>query len=185
MFNGCQNEPILTSEPGSGDSSADARAAATATFGYFVFSDAIADNGHTIYVQTDNAVTFPDPDGNTLSVHPKSAQGGGIFFHSDENGDPVASGTWTATDLLSFKDYGPAGDPNFPFSDGRAGFANLRVHLVSDAGDEFDAILRIQCLLPGNDSTPPSWVEGIRISVNDGLNFNKTVGGATLFIDLN
>ena len=178
------------------DSSAFTKASENASYGYLSFSQAMADNGHTMYVQSDNVEPFfaawPNgvAGGNTLSVNPKSVQGTGIFLHHDENGNPMASGTWTATELLSYKDYCHGGDgAGFPIADGRAGFANIRVHLVADAGPgagaEFDAILRIRCLLPGNDSTPPSWVEGIRISVEDGLNFNKTVpGGGTLFIAL-
>lgn len=194
---GCSTEELQTTDSSSENLNQEAaRGSTNATYGYLSFSQAMADNGHTMYVESDNAdpffAAFPDgvAGGNTLSVHPKSVQGTGFFIHNDENGNLMASGIWTATKLLSFKNYGPAEDPTFPFADGRAGFANIRVHLVADdgpgAGAEFDATLQIRCLLPGNDSTPPSWVEGIRITVQDGLNFNKTVeGGGTLFLDLN
>ena len=194
---GCTTEELQTTDSSNESLNQEtAKGSANATYGYLSFSQAMADNGHTMYVQSDNVeaffATFPNgvAGGNTLTVNPKSVQGSGIFFHDDENGSPMASGTWTATELLNYKNYGSAGDDTgFPFADGRAGFANIRVHLVADegpgAGAEFDAILRIRCLLPGNDSTPPSWVEGIRISVEDGLNFNKTVpGGGTLFLAL-
>ncbi len=192
MVFSCDKESTTTMEPIDGLSSTDAKASVNATYGYLSFSQAVASNGHTMYVQSDNVdpffAAFPNgvAGGNTLSIHPKTVQGSGVFFHDDENGNPVASGTWTAKELLSYKNYGPAGDPSFPFADGRAGFANILVHMVADGGAEFDAILRIRCLLPGNDSTPSSWVEGIRITVQKGLNFNKTVpGGGTLFLDLN
>ena len=66
-----------------------------------------------------------------------------------------------------------------------AGSANIRVHLVvSGGGPEFDAVFMIRCNLPGVN-TPPSWVEGIRINVQGGPNFNKTVEDpTTLFIAL-
>lgn len=192
MVFSCDKEPITTMEPDNGLSSTAAKASFNVTYGYLSFSSAMASNGHTLRVESDNAQpffeVFPNgvAGGNTLSVHPKSVQGSGFFIHRDENGDLVASGTWTATELLSYKNYGPAGNPNFPVADGRAGFANIRIHLMADGGAEFDAILRIRCLLPGNDSTPPSWVEGIRVTVQNGLNFNKTVpGGNTIFLDLN
>ena len=192
MVFSCDKEPITTMEPDNGLSSTNATASVNATYGYLSFSSAMASNGHTMYVESDNVApffgAFPNgvAGGNTLSVHPKSVQGSGIFIHNDENGDLVGSGTWTATELVSYKNYGPTEDPNFPFADGRAGFANIRIHLMADGGAEFDAILYIRCLLAGNDSTPPSWVEGIRINVQDALNFNKTVpGGGTLFLDLN
>ncbi len=189
MVFSCDTEPITSMEPDKGLSPTAAKASINATYGYFSFSSAMASNGHTLFMQTDNAGIFPNAGDNMLSIHPKSVQGSGIFTHSDENGDLVASGTWAATQLLSFKNYGPPGDPNIP-TFFRAGFANIRVHMVADtgpgAGSEFDAILRIRCLVPGNDTTPSSWVEGIRITVQNGLNFNKTViGGFTLFFDLN
>jgi hypothetical protein len=194
---GCSTEELRTTDSSNKNLNQEAaRGSANATYGYLSFSSAIADNGHTMYVESDNVApffaAFPNgvAGGNTLSIHPNSVQGTGVFIHNDENGNPVASGTWTATKLLNFKNYGSAGDPNFPFADGKAGFANIQLHLVADAGpgagSEFDATLHIRCLLPGNDSTPPSWVEGVRITVKDGLNFNKTVvGGGTLFLDLN
>ena len=195
---GCSTEEVQSIDSSSENLNQEAaRGSTNATYGYLSFSHAMADNGHTMYVKSDNVdpffAAFPNgvAGGNTLSVHPKSVQGTGTFIHKDEIGNLMASGTWEATKLLSFKNYGPAGaDTGFPFADGRAGFANIRVHLVADAGPgagaEFDATLHIRCLLPGNDSTPPSWVEGIRITVQDGLNFNKTVvGGVTIFLDLN
>lgn len=194
---GCSTEEVQSIDSSSENLNQEAaRGSTNATYAYLSFSHAMADNGHTMYVQSDNVESF-FADGvvgdNRLSVHPKSVQGTGIFIHNDENGNLVASGTWIATKLLSFKNYGPAGDPpegedEFPFADGRAGFANIRVHLVAETGAEFDATLQIRCLLPYNASTPPSWFEGIRITVQDGLNFNKTVviqGEGTLFLDLN
>ena len=192
---GCSTEEVQSIDSSSENLNQEAaRGSTNATYAYLSFSQAMAANGHTMYVTSDNVESF-FADGvagdNRLSVHPKSVQGTGVFSHYDENDGLVAKGTWTATKLLSFKNYGPAGDDSgFPFADGLAGFANIRVHLVADqgpgAGAEFDATLQIRCLLPGNDFTPPRWVEGIRITVQDGLNFNKTLDdGNTIFIDLN
>lgn len=170
------------------DSSAFSKASENSSYGYISFSSAMASNGHSLEVFTDNYPSYfesGDIGDNWLSIHAKSVHGSGTFTHKDADSNMLAMGTWSATKLLSFKNYGPSPASWFPFPDGRAGFANIRIHLIADGGWEFDAILRIRCLLPQNSSTPPSWVEGIRISVEDGLDFSKTIpGGGTLFIAL-
>jgi hypothetical protein len=165
------------------------RGSESASFGYFTFfaASAKASNGETMEIVTDNIfpippVPDPDPSSNILAVNPKSVGGTGTFTHRAANGDILATGTWTATQLISFKSYGPS--PILPFPNWTAGSANIRVHLVSSGGAEFDAVLRIRCKLDGV-VTPPSWVEGIRINVQNGPNFNKTVvGSGTLFLAL-
>jgi len=160
----------------------------SATYEYFSFSSAMASNGESMVIFGDNSFELIGSNEGTLSEFPKSVQGTGAFWHFATDGSTLLGfGTWTATQLLNFKDYGLSpvlveyGDP---FFDGwRAGNANIRLHLVADGGAEFDAILRIRCNLPGNNSTPSSWAEGIRISIQDGLNFNRTLpDGFTLFI---
>src|SRR5437667_8457753 len=42
----------------------------------------------------------------TFGVHPKSITASGEFQHFDASGNLLASGTWTATELLSFHAYG-------------------------------------------------------------------------------
>ncbi len=115
----------------------------------------------------------------TLSLHSKSATGRGEFVHYFAGGGSM-SGTWTATELLSFKTYGPSPilDPTW-----RTGMAHIRVHLVSDDGTvEADAILSLGCKLP-QVSTPGGVYEGVRLKVLGGLNFNmETDPRATLFI---
>lgn len=109
----------------------------------------------------------------TITTHPDSATGSGTFTHEDSSGNVKASGTWTATQLLSFVSYGSAG-PSFPpgFEGGKA---VIRVHL--SAG--FDAILTVDCAL----GSPPSGAhEGIHLNVQDVINFNKQVSGFTVFI---
>src|SRR5713101_6000562 len=41
-----------------------------------------------------------------LSIHAKSASGSGEFTHRHANGDVVATGTWTVTQLSGFIEYG-------------------------------------------------------------------------------
>src|SRR5712691_3079192 len=42
----------------------------------------------------------------TFSVNQKSATGSGSFTHTNSQGTILGSGTWTATELLSFQSYG-------------------------------------------------------------------------------
>jgi len=113
----------------------------------------------------------------TLSIHPDSVTGSGTFTHKDASGTVLAKGTWTAQQLLSFVSYGTA--PPFPptFEGGKA---LVLIHLSpSTGGSGFDGVLRITCLI---GSPPPSAHEGIRLNVQDVINFNKEVSGDTLFI---
>ncbi len=127
---------------------------------------AMSSNGDTIEVEG---------SGN-LNVHPKSVTGGGTFTHKDKDGNVLASGTWTATELLSFKSYG-SGVPQGTPPEFEGGLALIRVHLSPG----FDAIMQVDCLL-GN---PPAGAkEGIRLVVQGALNFNKEVSGDTLYVRL-
>ena len=114
-----------------------------------------------------------------LSIHPKSANGGGEWTHKFADGGQV-SGTWEATELLSFSSYGPT--PIFPqeFESGRA---RIQVRLLVGGEWVADAILTVGCLLPGVDA-PDGVFEGATLNVLGGLNFSKLAGAhfATLFI---
>lgn len=132
---------------------------------------AMASNGDTITMT----------GSGTLSVHPKTVSGGGSFTHKNAAGTVLGSGTWTATQLLSFNSYGCgffSGGPLPPNFCG--GLALIRVHLTPSAGGPgFAAILQVDCLL---GKVPAGAKEGIRLAVGNGLNFNREVHGETLFI---
>ena len=128
---------------------------------------AMADNGDTIEIA----------GAGTLSIHPKSVSGGGTFTHNFAGGS--VSGDWTATELLSFDEYHCFSDPDL--GDICGGRVLIRVHLVAAGGSlQADAILRMTCILGGK--APASAVEGIRLAIQDGLNFNQEVSGLDLFI---
>ena len=117
-----------------------------------------------------------------LTTHPKTIMGGGVFSATslEVGGDPV-EGEWTAVKLLSFKPYGasPLLPDNF-----HAGNAMIRIALFSGGAWIADAILRLGCRLPQADF-PTSTIEGGRVNVQGGLNFNEEVDPrATLFIEL-
>ncbi len=128
---------------------------------------AMADNGDTIDIS----------GSGTLSIHPKSVTGGGTFVHHLAGGS--VSGTWTAEQLLSFDSYGSS--PVLP-PELTAGLALIRVHLVAAGGSpQADAILRVTCVLPGA-KVPAGAEEGVRLNIQDLLNFNQEVSGFTVFI---
>ncbi len=89
------------------------------------------------------------------------------------------NGTWTATELLSFKTYGPSPILDQTF---RTGLAHIRVQLVGDDGTEAQGILTVGCILP-QVKMPGGVFEGVRLNVQGLLNFNKeTDPRGTLFI---
>ena len=145
---------------------------ATATFNYLVGSASRPD-----VARAPSGDTISMSGSGTLSIHPDSVTGSGSFTHKDASGTVKATGMWTALQLLSFVSYGssPGLPPTF-----EGGKALVLIHLSPSAGGSgFDAVLRITCLV---GSPPPSADEGIRLNVQDVINFNREVSGFTLFI---
>jgi hypothetical protein len=128
----------------------------------------------------------------------EDASGRGTFVHKNSAGAVLASGTWRAEELISWKSFGLAG-PGFP-AGFEGGVAVLRVHLTPSGGGEkdgsfltrstplsgeekhergLDALLTITCVL----GTPVAGAdEGIHLNVIGGPNFSDSIGGNTLFI---
>ncbi|MBI2096056.1 MAG: hypothetical protein HYT43_00220 [Candidatus Taylorbacteria bacterium] len=128
-----------------------------------------ADNGDTIEITGSGA----------LSTHPKSVSGGGSFTHKDASGGVLASGTWTADQLVSFQGYGCGGDGLPSFLCG--GRAIIKVTLWVGGVPVHTGLLQVDCLI--GDKIPAAATEGVRLSVQDALNFNKEVSGFTVFVD--
>jgi hypothetical protein len=128
---------------------------------------AVADNGDMISVN----------GSGTFSIFPNSVTGGGMFMHKNATGTVLATGTWVATDLVSFVSYGNQ-VPKFPptFFGGRA---LIKVTLFVGSTAVHTAILAITCDV---GSPPEGHHEGITLNVQDAINFNKSVSGVTLFI---
>jgi len=115
----------------------------------------------------------------TLTLHPQSATGGGTFTHTTAGGTVLATGTFTATELLSFESYGSS--PLLP-AFLNAGQALIRVALVPDGSTtSIDGILRVECVLPGS-IFPSGKEEGINLLLPGIANFNHQVSGATVFV---
>jgi hypothetical protein len=115
----------------------------------------------------------------TLTLHTKSATGGGTFTNTTAGGTVLATGTFTATELLSFESYGAS--PLLP-AFLNAGQALIRVALVPDGSTtSIDGILRVECVLPGS-TFPGGKEEGINLLLPGIANFNHQVSGATVFV---
>ena len=150
---------------------------ATVTYNYLAGAGLLCPDNCPDVASAPNGDTITIAGQGTLSIHPDSVTGGGTFTHRNASGTVLAEGTWTAQQLLSFVSYGTA--PPFPptFEGGKA---LMLIHLSpSTGGAGFDGVLRITCLI---GSPPASAHEGIRLNVQDVINFNKEVSGDTLFI---
>ncbi len=152
---------------------------ATVTYNYLVGSGplcSLALDACPDVASASNGDTISITGSGTLSIHPESVTGSGTFTHKDASGTVKGAGTWTAQQLLSFVSYGTSpGSSTF-----EGGKALVLIHLSPDAGGSgFDAVLRITCLI---GSPPAGAHEGIRLDIQDVINFNKEVSGLTLFI---
>lgn len=139
----------------------------------FGVPSALAPNGERIFLLGNG----------TLSLHPKSVTGGGTFEHFDASGAPLGSGTWSATDLLSFHGYGQSQLAFLP-PGSTAGRAHFKV-VLDYGGTTVDGMLIVDCALP-DVKFPPSIIEGSRLQLRGRMNFNQVFQftGGTLFIAL-
>src|SRR5437867_10672107 len=121
---------------------------------------AMAENGDVVIVIGTGA----------FDVAAKSATGGGTFVHKTSGGATVGSGTWAATELLTFQSYGNAVPQGLPptFFGGRVAL-NVLLTPTANPSVHRPAILQIECAL-GN--VPAGALEGVRLNVQDHINFN-------------
>jgi hypothetical protein len=139
------------------------------SFGFPAGVKAEADNGDIVTVEGTG----------TFDVTAKTATGGGTFVHRNAAGDTLGTGTWTASSLVTFQFYGC---DETGLCGGRA---TLKVVATPDAAPSLHrtALLEINCQV---GSPPAGTTEGVKLNVQDHINFNKHVeeGGATVFIQL-
>jgi hypothetical protein len=155
---------------------------------------------HTTYlfqVGSPVLITLPDagpdvsmaPNGSTVAMlgsgsfnsgPDKSVSGGGTYVIKNASGGTLSQGTWTATHMLGFVNYGSGSAQDLPpFLYG--GQATMTVNL-SGLGS---GVLNIVCTLgtppPGHNFTAGE--EGIDLMLGNGLTFNREVMGDTVFIN--
>jgi hypothetical protein len=125
-----------------------------------------------------------------FSVHPKSVTASGTFTHTNSQGTLIGSGSWTATDLLSFEFYGCGvltfTEPDTPLPPNFCGGAlKLRVILTPTGTSlAIPGDLTIFCIV-GPQSPPPHddpTGEGIHLVVPGIANFNEIVSGMNIYI---
>ena len=145
---------------------------------------------HTFELQMEVPNTAQAPNGDqvsitgegTFSVHPKSVEAEGEFTHTDSAGNVLATGTWTATKLLTYQSYGCGvvfGQPIPPNLCG--GRVMMRAVLTPDGTTlQIPAILTVYCVI--GDKRPSSAEEGIRLVVPGHVNFNHVTGGMNVYI---
>ena len=127
--------------------------------------------------RADNGDTVEITGMGTFTPHPKLATGAGTFVHKSPGGAVIASGTWEALELISFKSYGTSALFPATFEGGRA---TLRILLSVSGTPVSEGVLQVDCLV-GNP--PAGAVEGVRLVVQAfDFNFNKEVSGVTLFL---
>jgi hypothetical protein len=120
----------------------------------------------------------------TFAVNPKSISASGEFEHFLPDGTLFASGTWTATQLLSFHAYGCGvvfGDP-IP-SDLCGGAVKFAATFSTPLG-ELPGTITVFCVV--GDKVPASiggpFNEGVTVDVPGIINFNHPVHGDNIYI---
>ena len=141
---------------------------------------AMASNGDTIGITGTG----------TFSVHPKSVAVSGTFTHHVA-GDGTFTGTWTATDLLSFEFYGCGVVSSIGLTlptDFCGGAVKMRV-VFMPAGTNLviPGIITVFCVIgpqasPTHDNPTQPGEEGVTVVVPGIANFNKIVSGMNHYV---
>jgi hypothetical protein len=141
----------------------------------------------TFLLVLDEPNTAVAPNGDTVaitgegefSVFPNSVEAEGEFVHSNSAGTVLATGTWSATSLLSYQSYGCGvlfGDPIPPEFCG--GKVSMTVQLTpTGTALQIPAMLTVFCVI--GDHVPASAEEGVRLNVQDIIDFTHATGGDT------
>jgi hypothetical protein len=133
---------------------------------------AVAPNGDTVAITGEGE----------FSVFPNSVEAEGEFVHSNSAGAVLATGTWSATSLLTYQSYGCGvlfGEPIPPEFCG--GKVSMTVQLTpTGTALRIPAMLTVFCVI--GDHVPGSAEEGVRLNVQDIINFTHATGGDNVYI---
>jgi hypothetical protein len=153
---------------------------------------------HTFQLHLEQPNVSQAPNGDRVAVtgsgvfavHPKSVTASGSFTHTNSQGTVLATGSWTATDLLSFEFYGCGvltfTDPDTPLPPNFCGGALKLAVTLTPTGTNLmlRGLLTIFCIVGPQAPAPhddPSG-EGIHLVVPGHANFNKIVSGMNIYI---
>ena len=142
----------------------------------------VAASGDTIHITCETGEHVC----GTFAVHPKSIDASGEFDHFLPDGSLFASGTWTATRLISFHPYGCGEVLGDPLDPNLCGGAVKFAATFSTPIGELDGIITVFCIVgpkaPASHSQPSG--EGVTVVVPGITNFNHTGGGENIFIQI-
>ena len=140
----------------------------------------VAPSGDTIHI------TCSAGEGvcGTFGVNPKSIEASGEFQHFLPDGTLFASGTWTATGLISFHAYGCGEVFGQPIPDDLCGGAVRFGATFSTPLGELPGTITVFCVV--GDKVPSSiggpFNEGVTVDVPGIINFNHPVHGDNVYI---
>jgi hypothetical protein len=138
------------------------------------------------------------PNGDTLaitgagvfSIHPKSVTVSGTFTHTVA-GNGTFTGTWTATDLLSFEFYGCGSVPSIGLTlppNFCGGVLKMRVVFMPVGTSlTIPGIITVFCVIgeqapPTHDNPTEPGEEGVTAVIPGVANFNKIVSGMNRYV---
>jgi hypothetical protein len=140
----------------------------------------VAPSGDTIHI----SCAATEGVCGTFAVNPKSITASGEFQHFLPNGSLFATGTWTATQLISFHAYGCGvvfGDP-IP-SNLCGGVVKFAATFSTPLG-ELPGVITVFCVV--GDKVPASiggpFTEGVTVDVPGIINFNHPAGGENIYV---
>jgi hypothetical protein len=125
-----------------------------------------------------------------FSTHPKTVTASGAFTHNVAGGGAL-TGTWTASDLLSFEFYGCGVVPSIGVTlppNLCGGALKMRVVLApAETGLTIPGIITVFCVIgpqapPPHDNPTQPGEEGMTAVVPGIANFNKIVAGMNVYI---
>jgi hypothetical protein len=159
-------------------------AASSGAHTFLLMADAanvgVAANGDRVHVTCEGG----GGECGWFSIHPKAIHASGEFAHFKANGSLFATGTWTATELLSYQSYGCGVVMGTPLPDNLCGGAvKFRVVLATPLG-KLPGIMTIFCIVgpkaPSSHNSESG--EGATVVVPGIINFNHTDGGENIYV---
>ena len=121
-----------------------------------------------------------------FSVNPNSITAAGEFTHTDNSGNVLAMGTWTARALLNYQSYGCGEVLGTPIEPNLCGGAvKMRVTLTTPNG-QLQGIMTVICVI--GTHAPQSILgprtEGVTLDLPGIVNFNHSTGGENVYVQL-
>jgi hypothetical protein len=143
----------------------------------------VAANGETIHITCEAG---EEGVCGTFAVHPKSIEANGEFEHFLADGSSFATGTWTATELISYHSYGCGEVLGDPIPPELCGGALKFAATFSTPLGELNGIITVVCIVgpKAPASLNQASGEGVTVVVPGIINFNHTGGGDNIYIQI-